>query len=165
MKTIVACLLAGSFLIIDTHAQPKAGPPPLVPVAQLAPPSERPAAGLARINDDGRLVLRFWTVRHERVVATRIVRNGKEVEEKVVFYRPVNAWQESEYNVQDLRYLRSDGKYVEAKLIPFLLKEEKPVLYVFGDAPIDPLFLKVLRKDTLILILRPRPGPGEAPKP
>lgn len=164
MKTIVICLLAGSVLVIDGQTQPKAGPP-LAPVAQLTPPSEKPSAGLAHINESGRLVLKFWTMRHERVVATRVLRNGKEVEEKVVFYQPVNAWRESEYNVQDLQYLGSDGKYVEAKLVPILLKKEQPVLYVFGDARIDPLFLKVLKKGVLILILNPRRGPGPVPKP
>ncbi|MGE3809039.1 MAG: hypothetical protein AB7K24_30620 [Gemmataceae bacterium] len=163
MKAIGACLLVSMFLSLNAGAQPKAERP-LLPVSQLTVP-EKPSAGLARLNPMGKLILKFWGVRHERVIATRILRNGKEVEEKVVFYQPVEGWQETLHDLDDVRILRSDGTDVEKKLVGFLLKTEQPVLYVIGDGKIDPAFLKVIKKETLILILSPQRTQLPAPMP
>jgi hypothetical protein len=166
MKSIGACVLASMFFTIDAGADPgKAGDGrPLAPVAQL-PMADKPSAGLVRLNPAGQVVLKFWSVRHERVVATRVIRDGKEIDEKVVFYQPVAGWQETLLDIDDIRLLRSDGTDIEKKSIGFLLKSEQPVLYTIGEARLDPTYFKIIKKETLILILNPQRVPVPVPAP
>ncbi|MHB1424352.1 MAG: hypothetical protein ACYC3I_14355 [Gemmataceae bacterium] len=87
------------------------------------------------------------------MTATRILRDGKEVEEKHTFYEAVAGWEDYVYEPKDIKLLGSDGKPLDKKMLPELLKKERPVLYAYGDGKIDSTFLKVIKEGTPILVL------------
>ena len=115
-------------------------------------PSSAPAA-MARLNKKGQVVFKFWTTRYVPVTATRVLRDGKEVKEKHTFYETVSGLEDKAYDLKDIKLLGSDGKPLDKKMLPELLKKERPVLYIYGDDKIDSTFLKVIKEGTPILIL------------
>jgi len=67
------------------------------------------------------------------------------------------------YDLKDIQVLDTKGKKVGMKELAKLLKDETVAVASFGDQPIDPLHLRILKEGTLVFIL-PVPE-GEIPLP
>ncbi len=110
-------------------------------------------ATMAWLNKKGQVVLKCPTFQNVPVTATRVLRDGKEVEEKHTFYEAVTGWEYQTYDPNDIKLLGSDGRPLDKKILPELLKKARPVLYMYGDNKIDSTFLKVIKEETPILLL------------
>ncbi len=152
MKRMLFVAILGAIvatgLCADTPSAPK--PPPPFPVLSE---SWNLSAAMARLNKKGQLVLKIWTSRYVSLTATRIIRDGKEVEEKHTFYETVEGWEDQTYDAKEIKLIGSDGKPLDKKRLPELLKKERPVLYGYGEGKIDTVFLKVIKEGTPIIFL------------
>jgi hypothetical protein len=135
-----------------TSAPGIVGPPPF-PLLQLL-------ATMARLNKKGQVVLKFKVTRSVPVTATHVLRDGKEVKEKHTFYEWVTYWEDQTYDPKDIKLLDSNGKPLDKKVLPELLKKERLVLLLYGDDKIDSALLKVIKEGTPILVLPPYQGPN-----
>ncbi len=158
MKRMVFVAILGIFVTTGLGADtPPRGetdpPPPEQAGSRLGPPSQFLWATMARLNKKGQVVLRFQITRFVPITATRVLRDGKEVEEKHTFSEPVTRWEDQVYDPKDIKLLGSDGKPLDKKMLPELLKNERPVVLMYGDDKIDSTLLKVIKEGTPILIL------------
>lgn len=160
MKRIVFVIVIGTILATGLCADtpPPDVAQPLAPPAFLGPPLQV-SATMARLNKKGQVVLKFQATRYVPVTATRVLREGKEVEEKHTFYETVTGWEDQTYDLKDIKLLGSDGKPLDKKTLPELLKKERPILLMYGEGKIDSTFLKVIKEGTPILVL-PFQGPS-----
>jgi hypothetical protein len=153
MKRLLFVAILGTILTTGLCAET---PPPApgytpVPLGPSLPSSA--SAAMARLNKKGQVVFNIWTTRAVPVTATRILRDGKEVKEKHTFYEEVSGWEDQAIDPKDIKLLGSDGKPLDKKMLPELLKKERPVLYMYGDDKIDSTFLKVIKEGTPIFLL------------
>jgi len=160
MKRMVFVAILGIFVttgLSADHPYLSRAPAPLYPgtLASLSHPS----ATMARLNKKGQVVLKFQRTQFVPVTVTRVLRDGKEVKEKHTIYEEVTAWEDQAYDTKDIKLLGSDGKPLDKKMLPELLKKERPVLYMYGDGEIDSTFLKVIKEGTPIIVL-PSPQPS-----
>lgn len=165
MKRKVFVVILGIFVTTGLSADP---PPntegPSAP--RLASPNWPPFqfwVTMARLNEEGKVVLKFQTTRSVPLTATRVLREGKEVEEKHTFYTWETSWVDQTYDPKDIKLLGSDGNPLDKKKLPELLKKERPVLILYGDGKLESTFSKVIKKvikeGTPILVL-PFQGPS-----
>jgi hypothetical protein len=167
MKRMLAVAIFGAIMTTSLCAD---SPPPTTPYPSWPGGPEsgapQPSATMARLNKRGQVVLKFWKARWVPMTATRVIRDGKEVNEKHSFFEFVGGWTHQTYDLKDIKLLGSDGKPLDKKMLPELLKKERPVLYIHGVDKIDPTFLKVIKEGTPIFVL-PLPslpeGPPDAP--
>lgn len=156
MKRKVFVTIFGIFLATGLCADTP--PSTLPPVQQAEWPAWPPFqiwGAMARLNKNGQVVLKFQKSRSVPVTVTRVLRDGKEVKEKHTFYETVNGWEDQAYDPKDIKLLDSDGKPLDKKELPELLKKERPLLILYGDDKIDSTFLKVIKEGTPILVLPP----------
>lgn len=161
MKRTVCVAVVGIFLATGLSADTP--PPPAQALEQpLGPPPLPPLqlyVTMARLNKKGQIVLKFQITRYVPVTATRILRDGKEVKEKHTFYETVTGWEDQAYDPNDIKLLDTDGRPLDKKTLPELLKKEQPAPFMYGEGKIDSTFLKVIKEGTPILVL-PFQGPS-----
>lgn len=162
MKRMVFVAILGVMVTTGLSADT---PPPGVPLAptqvqgSLVPVPLAYSATMARLNKKGQIVLKVQITRYVPLTATRVLRDGKEVEEKHTIYEPVTRWEDQTYDPKDIKLLGSDGKPLDKKKLLELLKKERPVLCIYGESEIDSTFLKVIKEGTPILVF-PVQGPS-----
>jgi len=161
MKRLLFVAILGTILTTGLCAETPPPAPGYTPIPVGSPEPSSASAAMARLNKKGQIVFKFWTTRYVPVTATRILRDGKEVKEKHTFYELVGAWEDKAYDLKDIKLLGSDGKPLDIKMLPEILKKERPVLYMYGEEKIDSTFLKVVKEGTPIFLLPLPAGAGE----
>ncbi len=118
----------------------------------------QPVYGLARSISQGQIQVRqlvstFLTEKRNRTV----VRGGRKivVTYEVVKKEPVFVLTPMPVEPKKLQAMDGRGKKIATETIAALLKEEKPVLITFRGQSIDPVYFRVLKKETLVLVLPP----------
>jgi hypothetical protein len=70
------------------------------------------------------------------------------------------------FNSKDVQAYSVDGKKLDANALRDRLARETPVLISGNGQKVDPFYLRVVKEDTLVLLLPPpREGPAKAPPP
>jgi hypothetical protein len=93
--------------------------------------------------------LRVWRDVAAYLPVTTTRANGQ----KVTSYILVPTTFEQVYPLKAARVLNTRGKRLETKQVQKALKGETVVLLAFGDRPVDPLHLRLLKDDTLLVVL------------
>jgi hypothetical protein len=154
MKRMFIVIIFGIFMATGMCADtPPNTEGPSAP--RLASPNWPPSqfwVTMARLNEEGKVFLEFQTTRSVPLTATRVLRDGKEVKEKHTFYTWETSWVDQTYDPKDIKLLGSDGKPLDKKKFPEILKKERPVVILYDDK-IDSTFLKVIKEGTPILVL------------
>jgi hypothetical protein len=162
MKRLFFMTFLGIFVttgLCDDTPDPDLPPPAPEQAGALGAPPPSYSAAIARLNKKAHVVIRFQVTRSVPLTATRVLRDGKEVKEKHTFYEWVTGWEDLAYDPKDIKLLGSDGKPLDKKMLPELLKKERPVVFTYGESEVDGTFLKVIKEGTPILV-PPWPGPS-----
>jgi len=131
-------------------------------------PAPPPALAIVSLDKEGRFVMpMIMPVNVPVQVQEPVTRNGKtEVITQTVyrteFQQVVQKWDARNFHVYD-----TTGKEILFAQLPGLLANPTPVLISYQGPKMDPLYLKVVKEGTLILV-PPKPAPGlppEAPVP
>jgi hypothetical protein len=96
---------------------------------------------------NGKLIVR--TAKVDAVTAVTGVVKGKRVTSYVVRDKLVTR----EYELIDTKTYDMDGKRVDAKMLPKLLKTEVIALIAKDGRPVDPLHLRLIKPGTLLFTL------------
>jgi hypothetical protein len=118
----------------------------------------RLGVALARVDDEGRLVVRQQEHFHQKVTTYRPA--------VVVSYQDVSREQVRRFGVTKVAAVRVTGggtEELKATELAELLRKETPVLVVPDCQSLDPLFAKVAREGTIILTLLQSAVPPPAP--
>jgi hypothetical protein len=141
-----AALLA--VLAVTARAQERAGP------------SLPPWITKASFNKDGKLVVQLVVPDvHEEVREVEVVRGGRRVIEKrkvpVETPKVVNR----SFDTRGLQVSDAEGNRLKVESARRLLDRPTPVVISGDGRPVSPAYLKMFRRDTLVLILPPPPPP------
>lgn len=90
----------------------------------------------------------------------KVLRDGKEVVEKIITYVPVSREQTFRVDGKQLRVMTKAGKDVDRQAILNALIKTTPVIVSF-DGPVDPFYLAVVRDDVLIVTQERAPAKGK----
>ena len=164
---VLVAVLAGPTLAQEGAAQPggpavgrsgapaagPAGPPPLPPHLKNAPTPKSPGPGIALASfQNGEVYVRL-VVPVPRPNAAGQVGKGQDVD--MVSFAQV-------FEGQSVQASTADGKKIGGEELSRRLSKETTVVLSAVQFPVDPMYLRVLKSDTLILLL---PGPQDAPSP
>jgi RNA polymerase sigma factor (sigma-70 family) len=105
-----------------------------------------PGAVLARMDDAGGVLLRLTVTSYRIKGATR---DGPNM---VTTYEPIITHQQR-VDSKAVRVIGIDGKKIDPKRLPNLLAKETPVLTIAEGQAVEPLVLRLLKEDTLIIVL------------
>jgi hypothetical protein len=110
-----------------------------------------PAVRLARITKEGKVALKSWMTHWLELKGGRVA--------------PQVAEEDEVFDLRELKVRDIAGKELDRKQLPKLLERERPVLVVCdGPGRIDPVFLKVIKEGTLILVIpEPKALPSVPP--
>jgi RNA polymerase sigma factor (sigma-70 family) len=122
------------------------------------PVGPAPVQALVQLSADGQF-LRVWRDVAAYLPVTTSRANGQ----KVTSYVLVPTTFEQVYPLKAARVLNTRGKRLETQQIQKALKGETVVLLAFGDRPVDPLHLRLLKDDTLLIVLPQDPTPAVVP--
>jgi hypothetical protein len=143
-------LLSASSWAEERQAYPKGTPPQFVFVSGV---------------DKDKGVLKIQTgvsVPVEKTVTQEVVINGKKVPQVVRVTEYQLSLKEESLTLASFRVLDAQGKEIEGDDGWKKLADGKLMLRQAGSEPIDPAYLKLLAKDTLILA--PKPSKTDKPK-
>ncbi len=148
-----AVVLAG-LLFADTNPEP-------------APPVPRGVAPLllpATIKD-GKLV----SERAVRVVvpvatAMKVIVNGREETRTVISYREEQRMEISAWDLKRAKISQAGGKKIDVATLKKLLAKPRLVVFSADGRAIDPAYLKVFAKDTLVIVAPPEGSKAPQPK-
>jgi TIGR03009 family protein len=137
-----------------------------VPIDPLrSPSSPMPVNVLAKMDKDSRVIFR-WPITYYEPKTAWVKRGADETDQSVTTYVAMTREESRALDVAQVRVVGTDGKRIEAKALPGLLRKEIPVLVSYGGMKIDPMYLRVVKEDTLIFILPLEPAPAvPAPRP
>ncbi len=84
----------------------------------------------------------------------------------VTSYERTETWLSVNYAIEEVKTYDTRGKEVERKKLPGLLKGETLVLVSATGQPVDPLYLRLVKEGTLVIVLPvPIVPPPPAPPP
>ena len=89
---------------------------------------------------------------------------GAKREQPVTYYVPVTRSQDIFYALNNVEVFGTDGKKVNRKEAARLLAKDRPILVSADGRPVDPLYLKVVKEGTLILVLLPATATTPTPR-
>jgi hypothetical protein len=152
-----AAVLTGFVVPQGAGERPPQGPPPQVMVVQL--------------DGSSRPFLQRSVV--EMVPTTRTVQvkaNGQVQEKQVVVPVPVMKEVRLPLDGPMVAVFGTDGKQIDPKELPKLLKKATPVLVSADGKKVDPFYLRIAREGTLVVVAQalatpPPPGPPLPPPP
>lgn len=117
------------------------------------PTGPQPQVTIARMSDDGKLVIRHIVqVPVAQAVERTIVQDGvtrKVTEVRTIFQTVV---QLRTVPGKDVQGYDTNGKKVDADTVRRRLKKDTPVLISADGQPVDPFYLKLTRPGTLVLV-------------
>jgi RNA polymerase sigma factor (sigma-70 family) len=119
-----------------------------------------PITGMARVDEQGRLVLRIRGSVATPVSET-VVHGGRE--QTVTRYVLVGTVTEQLLDVNKAEVYDLDGKRVKPQALTEALEHEAPVLVATDGRKVDPYHLQLIKKGTLIVVLPPAPPAPAAP--
>ena len=122
-----------------------------------------PAINLVSLNKKGELVMLVIIPVTREVLEKRIEdRGGKKVEVEVRKLVTETVIRQQIVDARGVQASDVGGKKIDPKKLPTLLARETPVLISSDGKPINPIYLKMFKKDTLVLTF-PRPAAPPAP--
>ena len=122
----------------------------------------RNAASAAHGNLNSRSQITVGVVQTRNVQETRtrqVVIMGKTVTETYNVTRPVTVSRMERRSTAGAKYLNGEGKPIAKASAIQMFKKGTVILWTEFPDGVDPLFLKALAKDTLIVIAQPQPLP------
>jgi hypothetical protein len=139
-----------------TQVAPTATSPTSFEADQVYRGGPGPYTALARLDAEGRLIVRLPTVTYEPVTSY-VRRAGETREEEVTSYVAKTRLGEQRYDPSTVKVLDLNGQVVDAARLRRALREEVAVLVSADGAPVDPFHLRVVKEGTLLLLLPPAP--------
>ncbi len=134
--------------LFDEHAEQKpSGPTRAWPRPRL-PTGPAPVQVLAAVDPDGRLVIRRERPTYVKPQTVR-TENGQ----LVTSYTAVTTMVEQRYYLKWVRVYDVRGKEIPREQVSRWLKDEALVLASVNGRPVDPLHLRLLKEDTLVVVL------------
>jgi hypothetical protein len=122
-----------------------------------------PTINLVRLNKKGELVMLVIIPVTREVLEKRSEdRGGKKVEVEVRKLVTETMVRQQTVDARGMQASEVGGKKIDPKKLPTLLAKQTPVLISSDGKPINPIYLKLFKKDTLILTF-PRPAAPPAP--
>jgi RNA polymerase sigma factor (sigma-70 family) len=155
--------------LADLRRQAKAEPrpiPPAIPVAGQAvggsahisaPSTVPPVTGFAVIDMEGHLLLRELGTTYAH--GQRVQRKGTEGEDKELVYVPVVQLVTRSLDPAETPVYGMDGRRIDPKRLPELLRKETPVLVSQDGKMVDPFHLQLVKEGSLIVVPPLRPAP------
>jgi hypothetical protein len=125
------------------------------------PRGPQPQQLLARVARDHLILLTTTTEFRQEVRTVETNVGGQVVKKEVTVTVPIISSRETTSKLSDVQILGVDGKKVDEKIVAKKLKKRTPVLVSVNGQPVDPFYLKLIKEDTLIVVL---PRLAEAPK-
>ncbi len=162
--------LIGTGLVLGVAPGPDEGKPPALAAerAKAEPaPADQPAAGdrlplgtppvqvLARLQDK-ELIVAVQTIFYEPRTTQLPDGNARTA------YQMVRQMEERKYNLAHVRIHDTRGKEIGKADLARLLRKLRPAVAVMDGKPVDPLHLRILKEDVLVLILPPLITPPAA---
>jgi thiol-disulfide isomerase/thioredoxin len=114
------------------------------------------------IDGDGNLIL-SGTEQRERKIVREVDKNGKKTTEATPMTYPVVVLNRQVVSLKDVTIYESDGKQISIDQARQRLKEPAPVLLTFAGEKLDPIYLRVVSKDTLLFAFAGIPRFKELP--
>jgi hypothetical protein len=134
-------------MLVWTLALTFAAPvPDVVPLPTTSPPVQC----LVSLEGEGRIVLVNSVIEYRKETLTREV-GGKLVSENVLV--PVVTFRTQKYALKDVQVFDTQGKPVDEKKLPELLRERTPALVSADGKKVDPLHLRIVKDGTLVLVV------------
>src|SRR5262249_53967256 len=131
-------------------------PPAAPPVVAPAPVGEQfgpaPLAALARVDANGRLVVR-QPVQYYAPVTKYARIDGEEGVTPITRYETRTSLRTERYDLSRVRASRADGRWLNAEQLRGMLKEEAAVLVAADGREVNPFYLKVVKGETVVLRL------------
>jgi hypothetical protein len=161
--------LTASLLTLALAASAQAAPAPEAPAPE--PKGPPPAFRVVKMNDKGDLVGTVTVPVTRYAVEKRQIEvfvNGMKEVREVAVPVAVTAMQTQTtvYSGKGLRASTADGKPVDAKALAARLARPTLVLVSADGRPVDPAYLRLLAKGTLVIVPGPAPAsPLPAPLP
>jgi RNA polymerase sigma factor (sigma-70 family) len=145
--------------LFDNSPDQKPSEPARVWPRPRLPAGPAPVQVLAVVMPDGRLIIR-------REQPTYYVPQTVRTEsgQRVTSYTAITTTVEQRYDLQWVRVFDTRGKEVARDRLPQMLRTETLVLASANGRPVDPLHLRLLKEDTLIVVL-PAPQASAAGVP
>jgi hypothetical protein len=119
------------------------------------PKGPQPKQVLARLDGDGNLVVREQVTEYR--TETRVVEQvvcGVKVNRAVTVTVPVTTAVQRKYSAKAFEVYDASGKKVAGKKLSEALKKEKAVLVSVDGQKVDPFYLQLVKKDTLVVVPR-----------
>jgi hypothetical protein len=111
------------------------------------PNSRQPHHALARMDKDGAIILQA------KVISYRDEQREKAGGRIYIVRVPFEEIRESRSSSKGLQVFRADGKTVDPKDLPELLRKETHILVsAINGAKVDPFYLQIVKEDTLVLV-------------
>jgi hypothetical protein len=90
---------------------------------------------------------------------------GKTVTRQVAVTVPIMMERVQKVKAKDLQVSTAGGKKVDVKKLPNFLKKKTCVLISSDGKKVDPAYLEIIKKDTLVLVIPPaiKPAPLTPP--
>jgi hypothetical protein len=128
------------------------------------PTTPPPVQCLVSLDKDGRIVLVGSVTEYKPVVEERKQPDGKTVTRTALV--PVVTFRTQKYALKDVQAFDTQGKPVDAKKLPELLRERVPALVSADGNKVDPLHLRIVKDGTLVFVVpgwQSRPVPEKLP--
>jgi hypothetical protein len=132
------------------------------------PTSPQPLQVLAHIDDGGNVIIRHlvpeWRQEtRERTVPTP---NGEERKVQYTVTVPVFRQVEMRFEGKKVQFYNTDGEKIDAEKAAEQLKQDAPILLSADGRKVDPFYLRIIKKGTLVVLAPPPPArPVPAPQP
>lgn len=122
------------------------------PVSDVSlPTTPPPVQCLVSLDKDGQVVLVGSVTEYKPVQREKKQPDGSTRTETALV--PVVSFRTQKYALKDVQVFDTQGKPVDAKKLPELLRERVPALVSADGNKVDPLHLRIVKDDTLVLVV------------
>jgi peroxiredoxin len=115
------------------------------------------------IDADGNLILSN-TEQRQKKVTREVEKDGKKTTRDVTFTYPVTVLKRQTVSLKDVTICDLEGKTISLDQARERLKEPTPVLLAMLGEKVDPIYLKIMKKETLTFVFPMTPQLKDLPK-
>ena len=124
----------------------------------VLPKGPAPQYAIAEIDKAGRLTLQSSVQQDVPEYRSRFrLKDGKKIREKYLVYIPRTVINISRMRLADVEFFNANGEKIDAENAQDRIGKRKIVLVSKDGKPVDPFYLKILQKSTLIIVVKKRP--------
>jgi hypothetical protein len=128
-------------------------PPAPAPAAEEKPTGPSPVLVSAKVDQEGRLVCFVQTTEYRPETRTVEVNVGGKVEKRTYTVMVPVTTPSRTYSLDKATMARAGGGKIDRKELATVLDKPTMVVLSANGKPVDPAYLKVLRKNTIILVV------------